>query len=63
MVAPFIKRRYQRLREVVAEVVEAPVVAEVVEAPAEVEEPAVKKAPAPKKRVLKKAPKKAFRKE
>ena len=56
MPAPFIKRRYRHLREVVVEVVEKPA------APV-VEKPVVKKAPAPQKKVLKKAPKKSLRKE
>jgi len=54
MVAPFIKRRYERLRAA-PEAVEVP-------APPVVEEP-VKIAPLPKKKVLKKALKKAARKE
>jgi hypothetical protein len=69
MPAPFIKRRYRHLREVVAPVVEKPA-APVVEKPAApvaeklvVEKLTAKEVPAPQKKSLKKAPKKAFRKE
>ena len=54
MVAPFIKRRYERQRGA-EEVVEVPV--------APVVEESVKEVPVPKKKVLKKALKKATRKE